>query len=52
MADRETHVYKAKLAEQAERYDGKFVDFLYFVGEFCVPFLPGYYHICVLHRKD
>lgn len=24
MADREDNVYKAKLAEQAERYDGKF----------------------------
>lgn len=23
MADREVHVYQAKLAEQAERYDGK-----------------------------
>lgn len=26
MADREDNVYKAKLAEQAERYDGKFND--------------------------
>ena len=24
MADREDNVYKAKLAEQAERYDGRF----------------------------
>lgn len=28
MADREDHVYEAKLAEQAERYDGKFYIFI------------------------
>lgn len=27
MADREDQVYQAKLAEQAERYDGKFNNF-------------------------
>jgi len=26
MAEREDNVYQAKLAEQAERYDGKFVE--------------------------
>ncbi len=25
MSEREDNVYKAKLAEQAERYDGKFI---------------------------
>lgn len=25
MSERENNVYKAKLAEQAERYDGKFI---------------------------
>ena len=28
MADRENNVYKAKLAEQAERYDGMCCDFV------------------------
>lgn len=28
MAEREDNVYKAKLAEQAERYDGKFTPYL------------------------
>lgn len=27
MADRDDNVYKAKLAEQAERYDGKIFNF-------------------------
>lgn len=31
MADREDNVYKAKLAEQAERYDGKFKSNLYLI---------------------
>lgn len=30
MADREDQVYQAKLAEQAERYDGKFHIFVIF----------------------
>ena len=29
MADREDNVYMAKLAEQAERYDGKFVGLIH-----------------------
>ena len=29
MADREDNVYKGKLAEQAERYDGMFCNLLY-----------------------
>lgn len=28
MSEREDNVYKAKLAEQAERYDGKIISFL------------------------
>lgn len=33
MAEREDNVYKAKLAEQAERYDGEhtFYIFIYFI---------------------
>lgn len=29
MAEREDNVYKAKLAEQAERYDGKYISKLW-----------------------
>lgn len=29
MSEREDNVYKAKLAEQAERYDGEYIFFLY-----------------------
>lgn len=35
MADREDNVYKAKLAEQAERYDGKFKLNLYIICVWC-----------------
>ena len=33
MADREVHVYQAKLAEQAERYDGKgYICYMTYIG--------------------
>ena len=35
MGEREDNVYKAKLAEQAERYDGKFF------FNFCLEFFPS-----------
>lgn len=34
MADRDDNVYKAKLAEQAERYDGKIFNFSHQNTEF------------------
>lgn len=35
MADREDNVYKAKLAEQAERYDGTFIFYIYVYSHYC-----------------
>lgn len=52
MADRDDNVYKAKLAEQAERYDGKMFNLSAYVYVILINFLIVFYMTLIsVHRS-
>lgn len=49
MSERENNVYKAKLAEQAERYDGKWKKLIFFNGRHCTALIKKFsiqFNVC------
>ena len=50
MADREDQVYQAKLAEQAERYDGMY-DVMTFFCQWLVVAIFFYVELCTFHIR-